>query len=131
MRKIPDHSLWLFTSRTVHDQLLADGTSDILEEGGVLLLKDTCLVTPYNRNRYNYLLTNSMKAEHYLTSGLNSMPTSVAKYVIAWHMHLIRIYHQAPSSLEKSQSNEMTSAKTWKNGTTLDEGIWITKSAFL
>ena len=30
----------------------------------------------YNRNHYNHLLTNSLKAEHYLTSGLNRIPTS-------------------------------------------------------
>ena len=35
-------------------------------------------MTPYNREKYNHLLTNSMKAEHYLTSGLNRIPTSVA-----------------------------------------------------
>lgn len=116
--KIPDHRLWLFTSRTVHDQLLADGTSDILEEGGVLLLKDTCPeVTPYNRDRYNYLLTNSMKAEHYLTSGLNSMPTSVARIrdCVA-HAFDPDLSSGPPPSLEKSHTKEMTSAKTWKSG---------------
>ena len=63
-----------------YDIIGADGTLDILEEGGALVLKDTCPeVTPYNRANYNHLLTNSLKAEHYLTSGLNKMPTSVAK----------------------------------------------------
>ena len=43
-------------------------------------LKDTCPeVTPYNRTRYNHLLTNLAEAEHYLTSGLNRMPTSVMR----------------------------------------------------
>ena len=43
-----------------------------------MILQDTCPeVTPYNRNHYNHLMTNSLKAEHYLTSGLNKMPTSV------------------------------------------------------
>ena len=51
----------------------------MLEEAGALVLVDTCPeVTPYNREKYNHLLTNSMKAEHYLTSGLNRIPTSVA-----------------------------------------------------
>ena len=41
-------------------------------------MQDTCPeVTPYNRQHYNHLLTNSLKAEHYLTSGLNRIPTSV------------------------------------------------------
>ena len=79
-RKIPNQRLWVFTSGHNHDLLDADGTLDLLEEAGALILKDTCPeVTPYNRERYNHLLTNSLKAEHYLTSGLNRMPTSVAR----------------------------------------------------
>ena len=78
--KIPDRRLWVFMSSHNYDLIEADGTLDILEEGGALVLRDTCPeVTPYNRSRYNHLLTNSLKAEHYLTSGLNKMPTSVAK----------------------------------------------------
>lgn len=78
--KIPDRRLWVFMSSHNYDMIEADGTLDILEEGGALVLRDTCPeVTPYNRSRYNHLLTNSLKAEHYLTSGLNKMPTSVAK----------------------------------------------------
>ena len=54
--------------------------TDLGYVAGALLLKDTCPeVTPYNRELYNHILTNSMKAEHYLKSGLNSMPTSVAR----------------------------------------------------
>ena len=49
----------------------------ILEEAGVVTC-DTCPeVTPYNRKKYNHLMTNPLKAEHYLTSGLNRIPTSV------------------------------------------------------
>lgn len=78
--KIPDQRLWVFMSSHNYDVIEADGTLDLLEEGGALVLRDTCPeVTPYNRSRYNHLLTNSLKAEHYLTSGLNKMPTSVAK----------------------------------------------------
>jgi predicted aconitase with swiveling domain len=76
---IPDQRLWVFMSGHNHDLISADGTLDVLEEAGALVLRDTCPeVTPYNRSRYNHLLTNSLKAEHYLTSGLNRMPTSVA-----------------------------------------------------
>ena len=77
-QRIPDERLWVFTSAHNHDLLEAEGTLDLLEEAGAVILKDTCPeVTPYNRTRYNHLLTNSLKAEHYLTSGLNRMPTSV------------------------------------------------------
>ena len=77
-RIVPDHRLWVFTSGENYDLAMADGTIELLEDGGALLLKDTCPeVTPYNRTKYNHLLTNSLKAEHYLTSGLNRLPTSV------------------------------------------------------
>ena len=76
---IQDQRLWVFMSSHNYDLIEADGTLDVLEEAGALVLRDTCPeVTPYNRSRYNHLLTNSLKAEHYLTSGLNKMPTSVA-----------------------------------------------------
>ena len=78
--KIPNKRLWVFTSGHNYELAVGDGTIDILEQAGVLVLKDTCPeVTPYNRKMYNHLLTNSLKAEHYLTSGLNRMPTSVAR----------------------------------------------------
>ena len=79
-QKIPDQRLWVFTSGHNHDLLEQEGTLAVLEEAGAVILKDTCPeVTPYNRTRYNHLLTNSLKAEHYLTSGLNRMPTSVMR----------------------------------------------------
>jgi predicted aconitase/predicted aconitase with swiveling domain len=77
--RIPDGRLWMFTSKENHALAEADGSLAMLEESGAVVLKDTCPeVTPYNRERFNHLLTNSMKAEHYLTSGLNRIPTSVA-----------------------------------------------------
>ena len=76
--KIPDNRLWVFTSSHNYQLADADGSIGILEEAGAVILQDTCPeVTPYNRNKYNHLMTNSLKAEHYLTSGLNKMPTSV------------------------------------------------------
>ena len=75
---IPDNRLWVFTSGYNYDLAEADGSIGILEESGAVVLRDTCPeVTPYNRNLYNHIMTNSLKAEHYLTSGLNRMPTSV------------------------------------------------------
>jgi hypothetical protein len=79
-QRIPNQRLWVFTSGHNHELLEQEGTLDVLEEAGALILKDTCPeVTPYNRTKYNHLLTNSLKAEHYLTSGLNRMPTSVMR----------------------------------------------------
>ncbi len=80
--KIPNQRLWIFTSGSNHKLLDQEGTLDVLEEAGALILKDTCPeVTPYNRIKYNHLLTNSLKAEHYLTSGLNRIPTSVMNII--------------------------------------------------
>ena len=77
--RIPNQRLWVFTSEHSHELADADGSIELLENAGALVLKDTCPeVTPYNRSKFNHLLTNSLKAEHYLTSGLNRMPTSVA-----------------------------------------------------
>ena len=76
--KIPSNRLWLFTSGENYQLASEDGSIDLLEDAGVVILQDTCPeVTPYNRQHYNHLLTNSLKAEHYLTSGLNRIPTSV------------------------------------------------------
>lgn len=76
--KIPNNRLWVFTSGHNYELAEADGSLGILEEAGAVILRDTCPeVTPYNRKHYNHLMTNSLKAEHYLTSGLNKMPTSV------------------------------------------------------
>ncbi len=78
--KIPDERLWVFTSSHNYELAEADGSIAILEEAGAVVLQDTCPeVTPYNRDHYNHLMTNSLKAEHYLTSGLNRMPTSVGR----------------------------------------------------
>ena len=78
-RSSKKNRLWVFTSGYNYELASADGSIDLLEQAGVLILQDTCPeVTPYNRNLYNHLLTNSLKAEHYLTSGLNRIPTSVS-----------------------------------------------------
>ena len=43
-------------------------------------MRETCPeVVHYNHSKVKHILTNSMKAEHYLKSGLNRLPTSVAR----------------------------------------------------
>jgi hypothetical protein len=47
---------------------------------GALLLAHTCPeVVPYDTAWVKHVLTNGMKAEHYIKSGLNGIPTSVMK----------------------------------------------------
>tara|TARA_B100000902_G_scaffold15351_1_gene18472 strand:- start:252 stop:1988 length:1737 start_codon:yes stop_codon:yes gene_type:complete len=116
-QKIPNQRLWVFTSSHNFKTLSLEGTVDLLEEAGAVVLKDTCPeVTPYNRSKYNHLLTNSLKAEHYLTSGLNNMPTSVTNIeecvAIAFNPTLIE--GKRPTLEEKSHPN-VHSAKSYQS----------------
>jgi hypothetical protein len=115
---IPDQRLWVFMSGHNHDLISADGTLDVLEEAGALVLRDTCPeVTPYNRSRYNHLLTNSLKAEHYLTSGLNRMPTSVApiEQCVAHAFDPTLVAGERPV-LDSEAAKPIPSAKTQRRG---------------
>jgi predicted aconitase with swiveling domain len=123
-QRIPDHRLWVFTSGENHELARADGTIELLEEGGALILKDTCPeVTPYNRSKYNHLLTNSLKAEHYLTSGLNRLPTSVMPIVdcVAHAVDPTLIDGPAPVLNAKAQPQH-ASSKTHQTGKALLSG---------
>ena len=111
---ISDHRLWLFMSAHNYELISSDGTLDLLEQAGALVLKDTCPeVTPYNRSKYNHLLTNSLKAEHYLTSGLNRIPTSVAPIMeCVAHAFDESLVEGAPPDLGVYQAKPIASAKT-------------------
>ena len=70
--------LWIFTS--ANNKAIAEktGLADIIRDAGALLLENTCPeVVPYDQSWVKHILTNSMKAEHYIKSGLNGIPTSV------------------------------------------------------
>ncbi|MBK8985468.1 MAG: DUF521 domain-containing protein [Chloroflexi bacterium] len=72
--------LWVFTSS--HNKAIAEktGLADVIRASGALLLENTCPeVVPYDQSWVHHVLTNSMKAEHYIKSGLNGLPTSVMK----------------------------------------------------
>ncbi|MCA9945005.1 MAG: DUF126 domain-containing protein, partial [Anaerolineales bacterium] len=54
--------------------------AEIISQSGALLLENTCPeVVPYDPSWVQHVLTNSMKAEHYIKSGLNGIPTSVMR----------------------------------------------------
>ncbi len=77
---IPAHTppLWVFTS--AQNKAIAEktGIADVIRQSGALLLENTCPeVVPYDQSWVHHVLTNSMKAEHYIKSGLNGIPTSV------------------------------------------------------
>lgn len=70
--------LWIFTSATSKAIAEKTGIADIIRQSGALLLENTCPeVVPYDQSWVKHILTNSMKAEHYIKSGLNGIPTAV------------------------------------------------------
>lgn len=72
--------LWIFTSATAKTIAEKTGIADIMRDSGALLLENTCPeVVPYDPRWVKHVLTNSMKAEHYIKSGLNGVPTSVMR----------------------------------------------------
>ena len=115
---IPDERLWVFTSGENYELAEADGSIGILEEAGAVILQDTCPeVTPYNRKLYNHLMTNSLKAEHYLTSGLNKIPTSVGTIsdCVAHAFNPNLCQGEVPPLKPKSQPQH-ASSKTYQSG---------------
>jgi predicted aconitase with swiveling domain len=70
--------LWIFTSATTLAIAEKTGLAAAIRQSGALLLQNTCPeVVPYDQAWVGHILTNSMKAEHYIKSGLNGIPTSV------------------------------------------------------
>jgi hypothetical protein len=87
--------LWIFTSAQTKAIAERTGLARVVQESGALLLENTCPeVVPYDPRWVRQILTNSMKAEHYLKSGLNRIPAAV--------MHLAACVAVATGELELS-----------------------------
>lgn len=72
--------LWVFTSSQNKAIAERTGIAAQITDAGALLLENTCPeVVPYDRTWVRHILTNSMKAEHYIQSGLNGIPTAVMR----------------------------------------------------
>lgn len=72
--------LWVFTSAANKAIAERTGLAEIIRQSGALLLENSCPeVVPYDQSWVKHILTNSMKAEHYIKSGLNGLPTSVMR----------------------------------------------------
>lgn len=79
-KEIPEKRLWVFTSAINFDKAKKEGYVETIESAGGMVLRETCPeVVHYNHDKVKHILTNSMKAEHYLKSGLNSISTSVSR----------------------------------------------------
>ncbi|RMG98998.1 MAG: DUF521 domain-containing protein [Chloroflexi bacterium] len=96
--------LWIFTSATNKAIAEKTGLAQLIRQSGALLLQNTCPeVVPYDQNWVKHVLTNSMKAEHYIKSGLNGIPTSVMKLadciaVATGELHFSQIPTTTPPS---------------------------------
>lgn len=75
----PGKEFWLFTNRAQKALAESSGLLKILDTAGVKTLVDTCPeVTPYDKNRFSSILTNSVKAQHYISApSLNGLPTYI------------------------------------------------------
>ncbi len=72
--------LWVFTSAAAKAVTERNGIAAAIRGSGALLLENTCPeVIPYDQSWVHAILTNSMKAEHYIKSGLNGVPTAVMR----------------------------------------------------
>jgi predicted aconitase/predicted aconitase with swiveling domain len=94
--------LWIFTSSANRAIAEKTGLAQIIEDSGALLLENTCPeVVPYDQRWVHHILTNSMKAEHYIKSGLNGIPTSVMKLAdcIAIATGALRVEERSPTPL--------------------------------
>ena len=66
-KELPKGRLWLFTSSENFARAEKEGLVKIVEDAGGLVLRETCPeVVHYNHAKIKHILTNSMKAEHYL-----------------------------------------------------------------
>ncbi len=72
----PGKELWVFASRPQKALAEAVGFLDTFTKAGIEVFCDTCPeVTPYHRERYPAVLTNSAKAVHYIQApGLANTP---------------------------------------------------------
>jgi len=72
--------LWVFTSAAAKAIAERNGLAGAIRDSGALLLENTCPeVVPYDQTWVHAVLTNSMKAEHYIKSGLNGVATAVMR----------------------------------------------------
>jgi predicted aconitase/predicted aconitase with swiveling domain len=101
--------LWVFTSAANKAIAEKTGLAAIITGSGALLLENTCPeVVPYDPSWVKHILTNSMKAEHYIKSGLNGIPTSVMRLHDCLKLALGETAIYAPPARE---NNEETAVK--------------------
>lgn len=68
---------WVFSNAAHKSMAISSGYMKTLEDAGVKFFVDTCPeVTPYDKDKFDKILTNSIKAQHYISApSLNNIPT--------------------------------------------------------
>ncbi len=117
--------LWVFTSSQNKEIAESVGVAKVINDAGALLLANTCPeVVPYDRRWVKNILTNSMKAEHYIKSGLNGIPTAVVPLAtciaVATGERKIEAAEQNASS-EESAIGRQQSAKRFSKINAVDQ----------
>ncbi|OIR23419.1 MAG: hypothetical protein BEU00_02955 [Marine Group III euryarchaeote CG-Epi3] len=115
---IPEKRLWVFTSSVNFDEANEKGYVKTIEKAGGMVLRETCPeVVHYNHKKVKHILTNSMKAEHYLKSGLNSINTSVSRLSeCIKHAENKKLLTKETVKEIKSKTKNLMSNKTLKTG---------------
>ena len=111
--------IWVFTS--ANNMAIAEktGIADIIRDAGALLIENTCPeVVPYDQSWVKHILTNSMKAEHYIKSGLNGIPTAVMTLAdcVALACGETKVEETAVSSQQSAVSQKKKTAVTLSPG---------------
>ncbi len=117
--------VWVFTSAANKAIAEKTGIAKIITDSGALLLENTCPeVVPYDRSWVKHILTNSMKAEHYIKSGLNGIPTSVMRLADCmalatgdWKIEDTAV----PTMTKKKKASKVTNSSPLTSETTLSE----------
>lgn len=105
--------LWVFTSAANKAIAEKTGLANAITDSGALLLENTCPeVVPYDSSWVHHVLTNSMKAEHYIKSGLNGIPTSVMRLHDCIKLALGETAVYAPAATRTSEETAVTPTKS-------------------
>ncbi len=118
--------LWFFTSartKAIAEQI---GVADVIRSSGALLLENTCPeVVPYDQTWVHHILTNSMKAEHYIQSGLNGIPASVMRLAdcIAVATGELQLDDHQPEPSEQTMSRQVSKTHAHSKEQPLDAAV--------
>ena len=120
-KKIPNKRLWVFTSSENFAKAKEKGIVNTIEKAGGMVLRETCPeVVHYNHDDVKHILTNSMKAEHYLKSGLNAIDTSVSRLETCIK-HAVN--PDLLENIEKIKNHHKVYRRTWDHDRSIENSL--------